>query len=191
MSIALSNYAAEVAAFPKGRLSQNEITIAHHLEISSTPGEWRPDALTLDRDLLDRIVDGGEITEQEQADISDWTAWAIDIPKAMEWSKELAWTALEDLSERHCDEAEIERRLGEIAALEGGVFSALVKARIEQFKDIVPGFEGKDSGPSSRELAKHYRLYRRYVDTLLMEVYPDLSREVLLNPWPEWGCKTA
>lgn len=191
MSIALSNYAAEVAAFPKGRLSRNESTIAHHLKISSTPGEWRPDALVLDRDLLDRIVDGGEITEQEQAYIVGWPEWAIDLPEAMRWSRWLAWTALEALLERHCDEAEIERRLGELAALEGGVFSALVKAHIEQFKDIAPGFEGKDSGPSSRELAKHYRLYTRYVDALLMEVYPDLSREVLLNPWPEWGCKTA
>ena len=118
MSTGQSAYTAHSAAFPKARLSENEQEIAELLEISSTPGHWRPDALTLDRNLLDRIVDGGTITEKEEFEILDWTGWAWDIPDAMKWWNNLAEPALEDLFERHHDECDIERRLQALATLE-------------------------------------------------------------------------
>ncbi len=196
MSIRQNKSAAEAAAFPKARLSQHEQEIAELLEISNTPGHWRPDALTLERELLDRLVDGTLLTKEDEDEIDVWTEWAPEVQDAMPWWNDLAWAALKGLHERNGNATDIERRLAELVALETAAFSALSKARIDQFKDIVPdadtaGFDGRDSTESSRELARRYRTYTRYVDALVIEAFPDLSRELLLNPWPEWAYRTA
>jgi hypothetical protein len=177
----LSVYAAEVAAFPKARLSENEQDIARLLEIPGTPGHWRPDALTLDPEISDKLLDGEALTEKEEIAVF-WTEWVSGFLDAMTWWGEVSWAPLKELVSRHSDECDIERRLQEIAVLEGGVFLALARARTEHFKDLVPGFEGHSAEPGTRELAKRYRLYTRYVEALLVEVWPDLNRELLINP---------
>jgi hypothetical protein len=50
---------------------------------------------------------------------------------------------------------------------------------------------GYSSERQTVELAKRYRLYTRYVEALLFEVWPDLNRELVFNGQPEWAHKAA
>lgn len=190
-SVSIRVTVATSGAFLKSKLTHREREISRLLEISDTPGQWRADALVLDRNLLDRIVDGKAITDREVDEVLHWPDWALRIGDAVEWWNDLARVALEDLLERNRDEANISQRLETMAALEGEVWAALAKARPHQFKDLVAGFEGKDSEPSSRELAKRYRLFTRHIEGLMLEVYPHLRYEALFNPTPKWAHQAA
>ena len=175
-------------AFPPA-LTIQQRTLADLLALSSTPGHWRPDMLmTLDRQLMDKLLAGEVLTDNEEGEIVMWTEWSQDLLGAMEWWADVSCCALEELFERHHDEADIDRRLGEREALEVAAFVALARARKGHCKDLMPGVQCS-SEPESRELARRYGLYVRYVEALLFEVWPDMNRELVLNPQPEWAHK--
>jgi len=59
--------------------------------------------------------------------------------------------------------------------------------RAEQTKEILTDMQSAgDSCPATMEAAKRYRLYGQAVESLVIEVWPELNRDLLLNPDFGW-----
>jgi hypothetical protein len=183
--------AVAATAFPLDLTGQQKM-IARLLEISSTPGRWRPDYLMPQREMLDKILEGAALSEDEQNKIDfALSEWAPNFLGAMRWWRDLAWTALEERINLQFDKGDVGRRLEELEVLEVDAFTAYAKANNGHFLELNSVFVGYSSERQTVELAKRYRLYTRYVEALLFEVWPDLNRELVFNGQPEWAHKAA
>jgi hypothetical protein len=168
----------EAAAFPR-TLTDRQQMVARMLAPTQSNGCPRPDRCMPTRELLDQFL-SGELSDDAWYEVSGWAEWMSDFSDAMNWWESLWWCALEELKERDA-ESEMRSHLNKLTLLSGQAYAAYPMARQENFEDVMSGFTG-ELYTSTLELAKSYRLYTRYVESLVMEVWPGLNRELLLHP---------
>lgn len=167
-------------AFPR-TLSIFQEAAARALEGIGEHGEARPDALMPKREHLDRLLQN-QLEGEELDEVADWTWWVGHFERAMSHWKCLWWYALAEMAEAggQFREQQISSCLAEIRTLTAAAYAAFAEAAEENFKDLT-GIAIEDSSPATIELARRYRRLTRYVEDLVLKVWPGLSRDLLFN----------
>lgn len=199
---------AEAAAFPHALTEY--LRDAVRLEITSAPGPWRPgdsmleDALKmatvfpqrhsasrefvaahlLDREWIHiRLAEAVGMMESGKdltGEIEHYT-WPLELLPAVNWWQSLADHCLVGPEVDGCDRPDPNfAKQGEIlSSLLGDVLAAYVKAHKESWAYTE---DWGEVGPGMMEFLNCYGLYTRAVEAFVIEVFPDVNRELLLNP---------
>ena len=181
-SVSTEEAVLEASAFPR-KLTDNQRDVAIALSRTREGCGLRPDAYMPKSEHLDQLVNG-ELTAKLPGKLQLWTEWVFGFNDSMLWYESLYCCALTELKERDPEKAEpeIERRLAELTLLSGEAFEAYAPAREENYKDLLTNSTSEMPITATLELARRYRLYTRYVESLVMEVWPEINRDLLLNP---------
>ena len=170
----------EAAAFPP-KLSTHQTTIAAMLAD-------RPDCYLPKRSDLDKLS-AGIPTEDELYEwgIAENWEWFDGFLEVLNWWRTIAAVALEGHNEGYefGPNPAFAHHREELSRILMEVMVAYVPAEhetspyTEDWKDF-----GclTDTRKSTIELLKRYRVYTRYVESFVIEVWPDINRELLLNP---------
>ncbi len=182
LSVSTERAVNEALAFPRN-LTESQREIASLLVPIGRNGRRRADACMPNREILDKLVNGKPMQEEEKSNIANWTEWVSELTGALDWLRDISWAALKELLGRNDDEIEVASRLADLSVYEGDVLRALADAYPQHFKDLVKMsiFDGHSSECATLDLAKRYRLYARQVELLLFEAFPDLNGDLLLN----------
>lgn len=169
--------------FPR-ELNSRQLQVAALLCPIQSNGEPRPDARMPKREHLDALLEGKRVIAAKEEGFPEaevWSTWVHLFPDAMKWWEELWWNALEDLHERTGEQGRVEKHLGVLTRLARDAYGAYPLACQENFRDVQADFTG--DGAATLNLAKRYRIYTWRVEAILVEVWPELNRELLTNPY--------
>lgn len=174
----------EAIAFPS-KLTVAQQMAARLLDRSPRERSLRSDAYMPTRDHLDELL-SGKLSDAGREEIADWPGWVSHFHGAMAMFEELARLALYDQRERapQLNGISIISRLAKIARLTATVYAAYAAAQQENSEDAL-GLGVDESLPATFELARRYREYTLYIESLLLDTWPNLSPEVLSQPYQE------
>jgi hypothetical protein len=142
----------------------------------------RPDGLMPGREELDQIVAGKVTLAMKMNAIEQSYTWLDDFLPSLNLFRIVADFALTAIKPR--DEHDRSSKfLGHRAALRE-LYEDAANVHTQGHQEFgISGDRGPVSDMAAVELLKCYRLYMRYVEALVLEVWPDFDRELLFDPY--------